>query len=76
MSTIMIMNQSIAINSVEITEYAAMTVCALNSMRNLGDSSFLHMWIMGFLGFRTSCIIGFVIQFLLILMMGPLTEWV
>lgn len=67
---------TILVNIFPVTEFSAMTVSTLNSAWNMGETSFVHMWIIGWIGHSYACIIGFILQFLIILQMNRLCNWV
>lgn len=67
---------TILINSLPVTKFMAITISTLNSAWNLGETSFMHMWIVGLIGHHKACIIGFVIQIGIMLQLNRLSEWV
>lgn len=52
-----------------------MTISMLNSAWNFGESSFIHMWVVGFIGHQWASILGFVIQAIIVYKYTWLIRW-
>ena len=53
-----------------------MVICMLSSIRNMGDTNSLHLWIIGKIGFNMSCYIGCVIQLIIFFFLNQIIDWV